>query len=167
MDADGEEWAADKREEDEREEARLKEDCKKYGVGTPQCPRPPAVKKLCDPREHIESMDRWYDVEPSAKNNWRPRRKSKENDCRMLCEGPPNGKAADRERPWCIHYKWKAVKGGVCMLWDKMPDECLELRHRLHKATKRHRQLQGRRRQQHVQGRRRQHGHQLHPFIQE
>jgi len=85
----------------------------------------------------------------------------------MLCEGPPNGKAADRERPWCIHYKWKAVKGGVCMLWDKMPDECLELRHRLHKATKRHRQLQGRRRQQHVQGRRRQHGHQLHPFIQE
>ena len=124
------------------------------------------MKKLCDPREYIENMDSWYDVEPAANNSWRKPRKAHEGDCRIVCEGSHDGKAAARERPWCVHYKWKDTKGGVCMMWDKLPEECLELRHQLHKATKRHKQLQGRRRQ-HVQGRRRQHGHQLHPFIQE
>lgn len=179
VDADSEDFAKETAEDNAVEDARLKNDCQRFGVGTPQCPRPPVVKKLCDPREHIENMDAWYNTQEhkDAGDN----RYAHESDCASVCS----------EKPWCVHYKFKDENSGSCLMWDRMPEECSQLRHQLHKATKKfqgqkdkkkkqinkrvgaaatppnkHRQAHGQRHKQ-IQGRRRQHGHQLHPFVQE
>ena len=124
------------------EAARQKDECKTWGIGSFQCP-----KKFCDPRETISNMDSLFRPEIYANPHT-----AQESDCREQCK-------SEEKKKWCVHYKFKPVRNGSCMLWDKPPDSCLGMLNKVHTLDKLHRR--------HQQLKRRKQGRQLHPFIQE